>query len=119
MPVHADPSHQGVLRSPLGPWGAAAKRLFDLVAALLGIAVLARLMLGISLLLLATMGAPVLYRGKRTGRFGHPFDMLKFRTMVPNAESLGGTTTGQNDPRITRTGHWLRAFKLDELPQLF
>lgn len=119
MPVPADSSHPSMLRGPLRPWGAAAKRLFDLVAALLGIAVLAPLMLGISLLLLATMGAPVLYRGKRTGRFGRPFEMLKFRTMVPNAESLGGTTTGQNDPRITRTGRLLRAYKLDELPQLF
>ena len=45
--------------------------------------------------------------------------MLKFRTMVLNAESIGGVTTGRNDPRITNVGHFLRKCKLDEMPQLF
>lgn len=64
-------------------------------------------------------GGPVLYRGMRAGRGGTPFEMYKFRTMVVNAERLGGSSTADDDPRITRTGRALRRFKLDELPQLF
>jgi lipopolysaccharide/colanic/teichoic acid biosynthesis glycosyltransferase len=59
---------------------------------------------------------PVLYRGVRTGRWGVPFEMLKFRTMQVGAEALG-TTTHRRDPRITPIGRWLRRYKLDELPQ--
>ena len=62
---------------------------------------------------------PVFYRGLRTGRHGVPFRLFKFRTMVVDAESKGGTTTGKNDPRVTRWGSFLRKYKLDELPQLF
>jgi lipopolysaccharide/colanic/teichoic acid biosynthesis glycosyltransferase len=60
---------------------------------------------------------PVFYRGKRTGRYGKPFRIYKFRTMVVNAEKLGGPSTTNNDPRITKTGQLLRKYKLDELPQ--
>ena len=57
------------------------------------------------------------YRGVRIGRFGRPFRIYKFRTMVPDAER-SGTATGHNDSRITTAGSWLRRYKLDELPQL-
>jgi lipopolysaccharide/colanic/teichoic acid biosynthesis glycosyltransferase len=60
---------------------------------------------------------PVFYRGKRTGRYGKSFRIYKFRTMVVNAEKLGGPSTTNNDPRITKTGQLLRKYKLDELPQ--
>lgn len=63
--------------------------------------------------------SPILYRGWRAGRLGRPFQMLKFRTMVPNADRLGGAETPDDDPRITRVGSILRRFKIDELPQLF
>ena len=62
---------------------------------------------------------PVFYRGVRIGRHGRPFRIFKFRTMGPDAEQVGSTSTGQNDPRVTRVGRWLRPWKLDELPQLF
>lgn len=60
---------------------------------------------------------PVLYRGSRVGRYGRPFAMLKFRTMVANADRLGGPSTPADDPRLTSAGRFLRGWKLDELPQ--
>ncbi|MEV6300070.1 sugar transferase [Actinoplanes sp. NPDC051861] len=63
-------------------------------------------------------GGPVLYRGTRVGRYGRPFPMLKFRSMVVDAARLGGPSTADDDPRLTRTGRFLRRWKLDELPQL-
>ncbi|MGX6600618.1 sugar transferase [Micromonosporaceae bacterium Da 78-11] len=60
---------------------------------------------------------PVLYRGIRVGRGGEPFAMLKFRSMVVDAARLGGDSTANDDPRLTRTGQLLRRWKLDELPQ--
>ena len=62
---------------------------------------------------------PVYYRGTRVGLNGKLFPMLKFRTMVVDAESLGGSATAADDPRITRFGKFLRRYKLDELPQFF
>jgi lipopolysaccharide/colanic/teichoic acid biosynthesis glycosyltransferase len=62
-------------------------------------------------------GGPILYRGTRVGQHGRPFAMLKFRTMVTDAASLGGASTAADDPRLTRVGTALRRRKLDELPQ--
>lgn len=62
---------------------------------------------------------PVIYAGRRVGLGGHEFRMYKFRTLVTNADRVGGPNTPDDDPRLTRTGRWLRAYKLDELPQLF
>lgn len=57
-------------------------------------------------------------RGVRVGRFNRPFKIYKFRTMVVDAESIGGSSTSEDDPRITKIGNFLRRYKLDELPQL-
>lgn len=62
---------------------------------------------------------PVIYAGRRIGLGGREFRMYKFRTLVPNADKVGGPNTPDDDPRLTRTGRWLRRYKLDELPQLF
>jgi lipopolysaccharide/colanic/teichoic acid biosynthesis glycosyltransferase len=65
-------------------------------------------------------GWPVFYVQERVGRDGRPFPFFKFRTMVRNAEKIGaGYEIEEKDPRITRTGHFLRRWSLDELPQLF
>ncbi|BBH71446.1 hypothetical protein ACTI_81310 [Actinoplanes sp. OR16] len=64
-------------------------------------------------------GGPVFYRGTRVGRYGKPFGMLKFRSMVIDAARLGGPSTSNDDPRLTSTGKFLRRWKLDELPQLW
>jgi lipopolysaccharide/colanic/teichoic acid biosynthesis glycosyltransferase len=61
---------------------------------------------------------PVFYRGIRAGRFGNPFRIFKFRTMVQDAEAIGSTSTPEDDHRITRVGRILRKLKFDELPQL-
>jgi lipopolysaccharide/colanic/teichoic acid biosynthesis glycosyltransferase len=95
-----------------------AKRSFDIFAACLGLIVLAPVMLGIAALIRLNDGGPAIYRGRRTGRGGRPFEILKFRSMVVDAERRGGSTTGKDDPRITPVGAILRKYKLDELPQL-
>jgi lipopolysaccharide/colanic/teichoic acid biosynthesis glycosyltransferase len=94
------------------------KRLFDLTAAAIALVLLSPLFLLIALFLSATSRGPIFYAGKRVGLRGKVFKMHKFRTMVVDAEQLGGSCTRADDPRITRSGHWLRKFKLDELPQL-
>ena len=61
---------------------------------------------------------PVFYRGVRAGRYGKAFRIFKFRTMVEDADKIGGPSSSADDPRITRVGNFLRRYKLDELPQL-
>jgi lipopolysaccharide/colanic/teichoic acid biosynthesis glycosyltransferase len=104
-----------VSRSHRSEW---LKRAFDVSAAGLGFALLTPVLLIIAIAVRIDSSGPVFYRGLRTGRFGKPFLIYKFRTMVANAESLGGTSTGKADPRITRLGRLLRRYKVDELPQL-
>jgi succinoglycan biosynthesis protein ExoA len=95
------------------------KRVFDIVLSSVGLLVFSPLLVLISILTLALDGRPVLFRQKRIGFKGKPFEIYKFRTMVRNAESLGKPLTVGDDPRITKVGKWLRKTKLDELPQLF
>lgn len=95
------------------------KRLFDWLAATSGLIVLSPVLLVIALLVAITSRGPIFYRGVRAGRGGVPFRIFKFRTMVVNAEHIGGGSTGKDDPRITGFGRFLRRNKLDELPQLF
>jgi lipopolysaccharide/colanic/teichoic acid biosynthesis glycosyltransferase len=94
-----------------------AKRCFDLVVAAIGLAIFAPIFAVIALMVKLSSPGPVLYHGTRVGLNGKLFAMLKFRTMVVNAESLGGSATAADDPRITRFGKFLRRYKLDELPQ--
>jgi lipopolysaccharide/colanic/teichoic acid biosynthesis glycosyltransferase len=93
------------------------KRLFDLSLTIPAVVVLAPILLLLAAVVATDSRGPILYRGRRIGRWGRPFDVLKFRTMVPDAERRS-TTTALNDPRITRVGGFLRRYKLDELPQL-
>lgn len=94
------------------------KRLFDLVAACSGLLLLSPLFVVIACLVKWDTRGPVFYRGARVGLNGVPFRILKFRTMVPHAEMLGGRVTSKDDTRVTRVGKTLRRYKLDELPQL-
>lgn len=94
------------------------KRLFDIFSATLGLVIMGPALVWISLLIKREDGGPILYPGVRTGRFGKPFRMLKFRTMVINADQIGGSSTADDDPRITKVGRALRKYKLDEIPQL-
>ena len=98
---------------------AAVKRCVDLAVAGTAIVVLSPLLLVIAVAVKLDSPGPALYRGRRIGRAGVPFGMLKFRTMVVGADTLGGPSTPNGDPRVTRAGALLRKYKLDELPQLF
>jgi lipopolysaccharide/colanic/teichoic acid biosynthesis glycosyltransferase len=95
-----------------------AKRVFDIIIAALGLALVGPVLLLIAVIVKISSPGPVLYRGTRVGLEGKLFSMLKFRTMIVNAESLGGSATAADDPRLTSFGKFLRRFKLDELPQL-
>ncbi len=94
------------------------KRLFDFAGSLVGLVVMSPVLLVVSILIKLDSGGPVFYRGVRTGRFGKPFRIFKFRTMVQDAEKSGPSSTANDDPRITKIGRILRRHKLDELPQL-
>lgn len=95
------------------------KRLTDIAVSLLAIIIFGPLMLVIASLIKMGSPGPVFYRGERAGRAGTTFRILKFRSMVADAEQKGGFSTAINDPRLTSTGRFLRKFKLDELPQFF
>jgi exopolysaccharide biosynthesis polyprenyl glycosylphosphotransferase len=94
------------------------KRLIDLGLSLASLVVTAPLFLLIALAVKLGDGGPVFFRQERLGQDGKPFVIIKFRTMTPGAESEGPQWAGQQDPRITPVGRWLRKFRLDELPQL-
>jgi lipopolysaccharide/colanic/teichoic acid biosynthesis glycosyltransferase len=94
------------------------KRTTDIIFSIIGLLVISPLFLAIALRIWLEDGRPIFYRGERVGRFGQRFKILKFRTMVPNAEKTGGPSTADDDPRITRCGRLLRKYKLDEFPQL-
>lgn len=94
------------------------KRCFDLALCFPALLIFFPLLLGIGLAIKLNSPGPIFYRGSRSGLFCVPFRIFKFRTMVTNAEKLGGPSTALNDPRITKIGRFLRKYKLDELPQL-
>lgn len=95
-----------------------AKRTFDLVFGIAGLIVFSPLLLAAGLLILATLGWPVLYSPQRTGKSGGLFTLRKFRSMRI-AEGPTSHHSGDDDPRVTTVGRWIRKFKLDELPQLW
>lgn len=84
----------------------------------MGLILLSPLLAAIALVVTIGSPGPVFYRGLRAGRRGEPFRLLKFRTMVMNADQIGGPSSSADDPRITPSGAFLRRYKLDELPQL-
>ncbi|MCV2359824.1 sugar transferase [Paucibacter sp. TC2R-5] len=96
-----------------------AKRLVDVLLSALGLVLLAPLLLAIALWIKLDSPGPVLFRQARVGRRGRLFSIHKFRTMRPDAPSLGPQITIGADPRVTRAGQVLRRSKLDELPQLW
>jgi lipopolysaccharide/colanic/teichoic acid biosynthesis glycosyltransferase len=95
------------------------KRGFDILAAGGGLILLGPLLLLLALAVKATSAGPVFFRQERVGRGGRIFRILKFRTMVADAERRGLHITAGGDPRITPVGRLLRHYKMDELPQLW
>jgi len=94
-------------------------RFFDILFSFIGLILLLPVLLFITLAIAIDSRGGVLYYQSRVGKNGKDFRLVKFRTMVTGAEKKGGLTVGTRDSRITNTGHFLRKFKLDELPQLF
>lgn len=94
------------------------KRLFDIVASGCGLIVLSPLFLILAIWIKLDSKGPVFYRQVRVGRNNMDFRIFKFRSMKEGADNGSLVTIGEQDPRITRSGHFIRKFKLDELPQL-
>ncbi len=114
--------------APKRPEALAIKHTLDVIAAAVGILLVAPLLLLVALVILVTMGRPVFHVQERVGRYGRRFHMFKFRTMVRDAEArkaevanemTGPVFKAAQDPRITRLGGVLRRTSIDELPQLF
>lgn len=104
---------------PLGPLQRFIKRSLDLFLIVPGIIVLTPVLLVISLAVKIGSKGPLFFIQVRVGKDGRLFNVLKFRTMIPDAVEHGGYFTSEDDPRITRVGTFLRRWSLDELPQLF
>ena len=94
------------------------KRIIDLLISGMGLIVLSPVFAAVAVWIKLDSPGPVFYRGVRAGRFGNPFRIFKFRSMVMNADKIGGPSSSADDPRITRSGNFVRKSKLDELPQL-
>lgn len=104
----------------MSPFGRVFKRLIDFFFSCVLILILSPLMLVITTVMIVKEGRPVLYRQERIGRFGRPFYILKYRSMKLDAEDGGPALySGDDDPRLTKLGRFLRIHHLDELPQLF
>ncbi len=95
------------------------KRIFDFTLSLVGIIILLPLFAIISLLIIFDSPGGIFYLQTRVGKNNKDFKLFKFRTMKTDSDKKGLLTVGNTDSRITRTGLWLRKYKLDELPQLF
>jgi lipopolysaccharide/colanic/teichoic acid biosynthesis glycosyltransferase len=96
-----------------------SKRVFDICAASLGLAVTFPLLCIIGVLVKMSSPGEIIYRGRRVGKYGRPFLLYKFRTMIRGADSCGPLITAGDDARITPIGRLLRRTKLDELPSLW
>ena len=105
------------------------KRVFDILASALGLIILSPLFLFLIIRIRHEDGGPAFYSQERIGKDGKPFKMYKFRSMVQNADQIKQQLLDQNevegamfkmkkDPRVTKTGKWIRKYSLDELPQL-
>src|SRR5262245_57227540 len=105
--------------SPHNGWNVLSKRLVDITVGGLALLIFAPVMVLIALAVKLSSRGPVFYRQERMGLDGRRFQMLKFRTMVVDAEKLSGPIWAtDDDPRVTPVGRWLRQTSLDELPQL-
>lgn len=94
------------------------KRTFDILVAILTLIVLSPILLIISIAVKIDSKGTVLFKQIRITQYGRKFKILKFRTMVTNADKMGTQVTTNNDARVTKVGRILRRFRLDEIPQL-
>ena len=102
----------------MSPFDDFVKRAVDIPVSAVGILLLSPVFLVVAAAVRLDSKGPAFYKSVRIGQYGKPFAMRKFRTMRVNSEGQG-ITTGQDDPRVTNVGRFLRRHKIDELPQLF
>jgi lipopolysaccharide/colanic/teichoic acid biosynthesis glycosyltransferase len=95
------------------------KRIFDVIVSFIGLIIFLPLMVVIAIIVKLTSPGPIFFGSERVGVGGKVFKMIKFRSMVVNADKIGSLVTAGNDPRITSIGKYLRDFKWDELPSLW
>lgn len=95
-----------------------AKRLFDIVSSGIGLLCLAPVFVVMAIWIKLDSRGPVFYRQTRVGRYGRDFRIFKFRSMRVGSDKGCQITVGERDPRITRSGYFIRRYKIDELPQL-
>ena len=94
------------------------KRVFDIIASGLGLVALSPLFAVLAVWIKSDSKGPVFYRQVRVGKDNKDFRLYKFRSMRPDSDKLGLITVGGHDPRVTRSGYYIRKYKLDEFPQL-
>lgn len=94
------------------------KRLFDIVSSGTGLILLSPVLLFLAIWIKLDSRGPVFYRQVRVGKNGRDFKIYKFRSMRQGADKKGLITVGGRDPRVTRSGYYIRKYKLDEFPQL-
>lgn len=114
-----DYTEESLKKSYNGFYNRCVKRVIDFCLALFGLLVIWPFMLIIAIAVVIETGFPVFYKPERGGYKGKTFHIFKYRTMVQNADKIGGGTTALNDSRITKVGAFLRKTKLDETAQLF
>jgi len=95
-----------------------SKRLFDFLFSFIGLLFLSPVFVITALMIKLDSKGPVFYKGERVGKNNKIFKMYKFRTMIPDADQVGGPSTAGDDPRLTRLSGFLKKYQLDELPQL-
>jgi len=103
--------------SLLSEWQEITKRWFDICFSLLALIITSPLLLYVMLRIKLGSEGPIFYTQERLGQYGIPFRILKFRSMITNAEFTGPQLTTDEDPRITAIGRWIRRYRIDELPQ--
>lgn len=116
--VEEAPKEEILIKKCNGLYNKFFKRLFDFALALILLVVVSPIYIVLSLAVIIETGLPVFYRAERGGYKGNKFKIFKFRSMVKDADKIGGGTTALNDSRITKVGAFLRKTKLDETPQL-
>ncbi len=109
------PYYEILRRKPLD---LAVKRIFDIVFSLILLILLSPLFIFIAICIKIGSPGSIFFKQERVTQYGRNFLIYKFRTMIENAEKVGTQVTVKNDSRITKSGRWLRKYRLDELPQL-
>ena len=100
-------------------WQRSVKRVIDIVVSLVSLLVFTPMFIVLAVLVKTSSSGPVFFLQERIGKNGRPFQIIKFRTMVVNAEASGPQLSSSNDPRITSIGSFMRKTRLDEFPQFY